>query len=374
MAPSLDPYTDVVALTAALVDFPSESHHELLLADEVERQLAGLVHLEVVRIGNTVVARTQLGHAQRVLLGGHLDTVSEADNGRAIIVRAGELLPVVGPDGATTCSEDRLYGLGSSDMKGGVAVMLRLAAQLTQPRVDLTFVFYDCEEVASEHNGLEKLAATFPDLLNADLAILMEPSEAGVEAGCQGTLRAEIRVTGRRAHSARGWLGENAVHVAGEFLARLSSYEARSPVIDGLQYREGMNAVGIRGGVAGNVIPDECVVTVNYRFAPDRSVDEAEREVRAIAEGFEVRVVDNAAGALPHLDLPLAAQFVAAVGTPPRPKYGWTDVARFAAAGIPAVNFGPGSPNVAHARHECVPLADLHRCENVLREWLQARE
>ena len=370
MAPSLDLHSDVVALTAALVDFPSESHHEQLLADEVERQLTGLAHLEVARFGNTVVARTRLGHARRVLLGGHLDTVPEADNGRAIIVRAGEVLPVVGPDGAATCEEDRLYGLGSSDMKGGVAVMLRLAAHLLQPRFDLTFVFYDCEEVASEHNGLEKLAAVHPDLLAADLAILMEPSEAGVEAGCQGTLRAEVRVTGRRAHSARGWLGENAVHHTGDYLARLSSYAARSPVIDGLQYREGMNAVGIRGGVAGNVIPDECVVTVNYRFAPDRSVDEAEREVRSVAEGFDVRVIDVAEGALPHLHLPLAAQFVQAVGEPPRPKYGWTDVARFAAVGIPAVNFGPGSPNVAHARHEFVPLADLHRCEDVLRNWL----
>jgi len=370
MPPALDPAADVVELTSALVDWPSESHHEGPLADEVQRVLEGLRHLRVHRVGNTVVARTSLGRAHRVLLGGHLDTVPAAGNDRALLVRAGEPVPVVGPDGVAIAPEDRLYGLGASDMKGGVAVILRLAAALPDPAHDLTLVLYECEEVASEHNGLERLAVEHPELIEADFAVLMEPSEAGVEAGCQGTLRADVRISGRRAHSARGWLGDNAVHSAGEVLRRLEAYQAREPVIDGLRYREGLNAVGIRGGVAGNVIPDECVVTVNYRYAPDRGAAEAVDHVREVLAGFDVRPVDNSAGALPRLDLPMAADFVRAIGAEPRPKYGWTDVARFAAMGIPALNFGPGSPSVAHAAHEFVPLGDLLRCEAALCEWL----
>ena len=370
MPSELDCAADVVTLTAALVNWPSVSHHEADLADAVEAALAALPHLTVTRLGNTVVARTELGLPHRVLLGGHLDTVPPADNTSAVIVRAGEAVPVVGPDGVTVAPDDRLYGLGSADMKGGVAVALRSAAAITSPTRDVTYVFYECEEVDSRYNGLEILAEHHPDLLSADLAILMEPSEAGVEAGCQGTLRADVRAVGRRAHSARGWLGDNAVHAAGELLTRLSAYQARQPVIDGLRFREGLHAVTIHGGVAGNVIPDECVVTVNYRYAPDLTAAEAEGHVREVLAGFEVNVVDNAAGALPRLQLPEAAEFVAMVGEDPRPKFGWTDVARFARAGIPALNFGPGSPSVAHARHEFVPLHELRRCDAVMQNWL----
>ena len=352
--PALDLTADVVDLAAALVDIPSQSHEEGHLADLVEQALVDVPHLRVERHGNTLVARTMLGRAERVLIGGHLDTVPPAGN-----------LPHRIEDGS-------LYGLGSCDMKGGVAVALSLAAAVAEPTRDITYVFYECEEVAAEFNGLQHLADREPGLLAADLAILMEPSNAGVEAGCQGTLRVEVTARGTRAHSARSWMGDNAVHAAGEILRRLAAYEPRRPVVDGLEYREGLNAVGISGGVAGNVIPDACTVVVNYRFAPDRSVDEAITHVREVLDGFEVTVDDAAPAARAGLDRPAAADFVAAVGAPPQPKFGWTDVARFSALGIPALNFGPGDPAVAHMRDEHVRIEDIRRCRAVLERWLTA--
>lgn len=352
-APPVDLTTGVADLAAALVDIPSQSHHEGPLADAVEAALADCDHLTVTRHGNTVVARTLLGRSERVLIGGHLDTVPEHGN-----------LPHRVEGGL-------LFGLGACDMKGGVAVALSLAASERAPVRDVTYVFYECEEVAADFNGLQALADSHPELLEADLAILMEPSNAGIEAGCQGTLRVEVATTGRRAHSARSWLGDNAIHAASAVLDRLADYRPRRPVIDGLEYREGLSAVGIRGGVAGNVIPDECLVTVNYRFAPDRSVDEAIAHVAEVFDGFAVTVVDEAPGALPGLDRPAAADFVSAVGEAPRPKFGWTDVARFSALGIPAINFGPGDPALAHTRDEHVPVEQLDSCLARMRGWLR---
>ncbi|MGH3490195.1 MAG: succinyl-diaminopimelate desuccinylase, partial [Actinopolymorphaceae bacterium] len=232
------------------------------------------------------------------------------------------------------------------------------------------YVFYDCEEVEAEKNGLGQLARHFPAMLAADFAVLMEPSSAQVEGGCQGTLRADVVLPGKRAHSARGWMGANAIHAAGAVLTRLASYQAREVPIDGLVYREGLHAVGITGGVAGNVIPDECRVTVNYRFAPDRSEDEAFAHVREVFGDHVVELRDSAPGALPGLDRPAAADFVAAVEAEPRPKFGWTDVARFAELSIPAVNYGPGESQLAHTKDEYVEIAELHRCEERLTAWL----
>ena len=353
--PVLDLDRDVVSLTADLVDIPSESRSEGPLADAVEAALRRIPHLRVDRDGDTVVARTSLSRPSRVLIGGHLDTVPSAGN-----------LPHTITDGA-------IHGLGSCDMKGGVAVGLRLAAMVDRPVHDVTYVFYECEEIDARFNGLARLAETHPDWLAADFAILMEPSRAGIEAGCQGTVRAQVRTTGVRAHSARSWLGRNAIHEAGQILHRLEDYEPRRVSVDGLEYREGLNAVGVEGGIAGNVIPDACVVTVNYRFAPTRTVEEAERHVRDVFEGFDVEIVDRAAGALPGLDRPAAAEFIASVGAEPRPKFGWTDVARFSALGVPAVNYGPGDPSLAHAVDERVPIADLVACERVLSGWLSGR-
>jgi succinyl-diaminopimelate desuccinylase len=353
---ALDLGTDAVTLTEQLVNIESVSHHEEAIADAVEAALTPLAHLTVTRRGHTIVARTELGRGERVVIAGHLDTVPLNDN-----------LPArreSRPDG------DLLHGLGTCDMKGGDAVMLRLAADLTEPDRDLTFIFYEAEEVDSVHNGLRKLTVSDPELVEADFAILMEPSNAAVEAGCQGTLRVDVRTTGERSHSARSWMGVNAIHLAAPILARLNDYEARTPLIDGLEYHEGLNATGIRGGVAGNVVPDECVVEVNFRFAPDRSEADAEAFVREFFDGYDVTVTDIAAGALPGLDRPAAKAFVESVGGEVRPKFGWTDVAQFTKLGIPAVNFGPGDPMFAHKQDEHVPFEHIERCERVLRAWL----
>jgi succinyl-diaminopimelate desuccinylase len=350
----LDLTADAVTLTEQLVNIESVSHHEQVIADAVEAALRPLGHLRVSRLGNTVVARTELGRDERVVIAGHLDTVPLNHN-----------LPAR-RDG------DLLHGLGSCDMKGGDAVMLRLAAGVRAPNRDITFVFYEGEEIEGEFNGLRLLGESDPDLLTADFAILMEPSDAIVEAGCQGTLRLEVRTSGERAHSARSWKGVNAIHRVGEILDRLNSYEARRPVIDGLEYHEGLNAVRIHGGVAGNVIPDECVVEVNHRFAPDRSEAEAEQFVREFFAGFDLEVTDSAPGALPGLDVPAAKAFVEAVGGEVNPKFGWTDVSRFSALGVPAVNFGPGDPMFAHKQDEHVPVEHIERCEQQLRDWLEA--
>jgi succinyl-diaminopimelate desuccinylase len=351
---TLDLTADVVTLTRRLVDIESVSRDEKAIADEIETALRGLPHLEVSRHGHTLVARTDLGRGERVVLAGHIDTVPVNDN-----------LP-------SRLDGSLLHGLGSCDMKGGDAVILRIAATVPEPNRDLTFILYEGEEIETEHNGLYQLSRSAPELMTADFAILMEPSDAVVEAGCQGTLRAEVRTTGERAHSARAWKGVNAIHRAWEIIALLNDYEARLPVIDGLEYHEGLNAVGIRGGVAGNVVPDECVVEVNYRFAPDRSEEEAEAFVREYFHGFDVTLTDLAPGALPGLDRPAAKEFVEAVGGEVNPKFGWTDVARFTALGVPAVNFGPGDPMLAHKQEEHVPIEQISRCEEQLRAWLGA--
>jgi succinyl-diaminopimelate desuccinylase len=255
-------------------------------------------------------------------------------------------------------------------MKGGIAVMLRLAAAVTASARDITYVFYDGEEVEAERNGLLRLSRKHPDWLAADFAVLLEPTDAIVEGGCQGTMRVEVLVPGTRAHSARSWMGVNAIHGAGEVIDRLRAYEPRRPVIDGLEFREGLNAVGIRGGVAGNVVPGECVVTVNYRFAPDRSQQDAEEHMRELFVGFDVTVTDSSPGARPGLQHPAAQAFASAIGGTPRAKFGWTDVALFSALGVPAVNYGPGDPHVAHTAGEWVSVAQLAQCEERLSTWL----
>ncbi|HEY2506056.1 MAG TPA: succinyl-diaminopimelate desuccinylase [Streptosporangiaceae bacterium] len=350
----LDLSQSAADLTAQLVDVESVSGAEEELADAIAESLTGLAHLDVLRDGNALVARTSFGRAERVVLAGHIDTVPVAGN-----------LPSRARDGI-------LYGCGSCDMKSGVAVQLRVAAQLTSAARDVTFVFYDCEEVEAERNGLLRLSRREPGLLAGDFAVLLEPTGAVVEGGCQGTLRADVVVHGQRAHSARSWFGSNAIHAAAGVLNVLRAYQPRQPVVDGLAYHEGLNAVGIAGGVAGNVIPDECVVSVNYRFAPDRSAEQATEHVQEVFGGFEVRVTDVASGARPGLGEPAAASFVAAMGGEPRAKLGWTDVARFADLGIPAVNFGPGDPGVAHSRDEHVPLAQIGQCEEQVLAWLLA--
>lgn len=368
-APPLDAVLgDVVALTAALVDIASVSGDERMLADAIERVLRiRAPHLDVLRDGDAIVARTHLGRPQRVIIAGHIDTVPVNDNLPSRL----EL-----DSGSGDSRTGTLHGRGTVDMKGGCAVMLALAVALTEPAYDVTWVWYDHEEVEAHLNGLGRLARTRPELLAADFAILGEPSNAVIEGGCNGTLRVELTATGRRAHSARAWMGVNAIHGLAPILDLLARFEPAEVEVDGLRYREGLNAVGIRGGVAGNVIPDEAVLTVNYRFAPSRSVAEAEEELRelfgSVAPAVSMRVTDAAGGARPGLDAALAQHFAAAVGGTPQPKFGWTDVARFAELGIPAVNYGPGDPALAHTDDERVPVEQLLACERGLRAWLTA--
>ncbi len=345
---------DLLALTALLVDRPSESRAEGPLVDWLEAELRRLDHLEVTRVGDNLVARTDLGLPQRVILAGHTDTVPANGNAGARI------------------EGDTLWGVGSTDMKGGLAIQLALARSVPVTAVDVTQVFYAREEVAAVESGLGELFERRPDLLAGDVAFIGEATNGSVEAGCQGTMRAECTLKGVRAHTARPWTGRNAIHRLGPLLAAVAAAPVREPIIDGLEFREALQAVDVRGGVAGNVVPDEVTLTLNHRFAPDRSTDEAEAFVRAVVEphlddGDRFEVTDVAAGALPQLANPLIAAFVGRADLAVDAKLGWTDVARFAAHGIPAVNFGPGDPLLAHTPDERVERARLEWCFRVLR-------
>ena len=355
---ALNIHQDVASLAADLMDIESVSGNERALADAVEQALARLGHLEVTRNGNAIVARTSLGRRERIILAGHLDTVplptTPGSRGTVPSVWDGEVL----------------YGRGATDMKGGVAVQLALAANLLEPSKDLTIIFYDHEEVAASKSGLGRLVRENRELLNADFGILLEPTNGTVEGGCNGTIRFEATTKGVAAHSARAWMGENAIHAAAPILARLAAYEPATVTVDGLDYRESLNAVKIHGGTAGNVIPDACVVEVNYRFAPDKSPAAAEAHVRDVLAGFDLVCTDSSSGARPGLNAPAAASFVAAVGRVPLPKYGWTDVARLSELGIPAVNFGPGDALLAHSDNEHVHAGAIRECLAALTRWL----
>jgi succinyl-diaminopimelate desuccinylase len=350
--------TDLLARVADLVAIPSVSHQEKALADHVAGRLEGLGHLTVDRVGDNVVARTALGRAMRLVVAGHLDTVPPNDNATPRI------------------EGDTLYGLGSADMKGGLAVMLDLAAEVAEPAVDVTWVFYTAEEVAAEHNGLRHLFAERPDLVAGDVALLGEPTGAAIEAGCQGSLRVRVELAGARAHTARPWMGRNAIHRAAGVLSTLAAYEARRPVIDGCEFRESLQAVFIEGGLAGNVVPDRVSLTINHRFAPDRTSGEALAHVEVVLaphleDGDTVEAIDVAGAAAPSLTHPLLAALRERNGLEVRAKLGWTDVSRFAAAGIPAANFGPGDSTLAHTQGEHLDRASLERVHAALGDLLR---
>ena len=358
MPVNLDLKSDVVDLTRVLCDIESVSGNEKEIADSIESALKAYPHLEVIRDGDAIIAKTNLGRDKRVVIAGHIDTVPVANNLPTKIVNLER--------------SHVLFGRGTVDMKAGVAVQLKLAAELTEPNVDVTWVFYDHEEVDSALNGLGRISRNRPELLQGSFAVLCEPSNARVEGGCNGTMRVEIKLSGVKAHSARAWMGDNALHKAAVPLSILANYVPLEVEVDGLVYRESLNAVLMSSGIAANVIPDLAVITVNYRFAPSKTHVEAESYLRELFAGFDLVVTDFADGARPGLDLPEAAAFVLATGTEPFPKYGWTDVARFSALGIPAVNFGPGNPNKAHADDEAVEIGQIYSCEKALKSWLSA--
>jgi succinyl-diaminopimelate desuccinylase len=348
------PAADLLGLTAALVAVPSESLHEEALADAVEARLRPIPGLDVERVGRNVVARTHLGRERRVVMAGHLDTVPA--NGNAVPRIEGDVL----------------HGLGAADMKSGVAVLLRLAEDVAaRSRFDCTFAFYEAEEIADEHNGLRKLFAERPDLVAGDFAVLLEPTDLWLEAGCQGSIRLEATFHGRRAHTARPWQGDNAVYRAAPVLQRLAAYQPEAIEVDGLTFRQALSVVDVHGGVAGNVVPDRCTVVVNRRYAPALRLEEAEAEVRALLDGAdEIALTSVSPAAHPNLNHPLVAEFAGLLDLPVRCKLGWTDVARFSAHGVPAVNFGPGDPEVSHTAGEHVTRASVEGCFGALSAFL----
>ena len=361
--------SDPAELTGRLCAVESVSGNETALADAVvdvlERISAGPgPDLEILRDGDTIIARTNLGLDERIVVAGHLDTVPVEDNLPPVRTHmSGENYP----------DDEVIWGRGACDMKAGVAMQLSTAAALTAPNRDVSWVFYDHEEVDASLNGLGRVSRNHPDWLAGDFAILGEPSNASVEGGCNGTIRVDVTTTGVRAHSARAFMGVNAIHAAAEVLTRLAEFETDTVTVDGLDYRESLSAVNIRGGVAGNVVPDECVVSVNYRFAPSKSAAEAEAFLRELFNGFDVIVTDAAEGARPGLDRAIAQDFIDTLGLSPAPKLGWTDVSRFSALGVPAVNFGPGNPLYAHKSDEHVRATEVEQATATLRSYLQGR-
>lgn len=382
---ALDLTADPVDLARALVDIASPSREEAEIAGAVHAALdavvaglagAGAGRTEVIRDGNRVLARTLRGLPTRVVLAGHLDTVPVADNVPCRVTGAGD--------------EVVLHGCGTVDMKSGDAVFLHLFATLADSDElahDLTLVLYDCEEIEATANGLGVLERTHRDWLTGDVAILGEPTGGLIEAGCQGTLRIRVHARGVRAHSARSWLGDNSVHRLAPVLTALAAYAARSVDIDGCVYREGLQAVRMSAGVAGNTVPDEAWLDVNFRSAPDRDPDAAlEHALGALGltrvprvepgeepprgPGLYWELTDLSPGALPGLGASAAADLVRAAGGRVRAKYGWTDVSRFAALGIPAVNLGPGDPGLAHKRDEHCPAAQIVEVTDLLRDYL----
>ncbi len=347
---------DLVSSCFELVNIYSVSHQEESISEYVLEQLSECSWLEVEVIDSEIVAKSNLGLPKRVLFAGHLDTVPSSGNFPGRI------------------EGDSCWGLGSVDMKAGLSVFLELAKNITKPSMDVTFVFYTCEEVDRSYSGLGKLYQQRPDLIKADAVVLGEPSGAKIEAGCQGTMRILLKLTGVRAHTARPWMGRNAIHRLHLVLAFLNDYDPRSVLIDGCEFKESLQAVKIEGGIANNVVPDEVNLAINFRFAPDRNVDQAFDHLKILLEPFiesedgdSIELIEGVEGALPNLSNPVLASLAEKAGSV-NAKLGWTDVATFSSMGVPATNFGPGDPGLAHSPTEHVTKQDLETVYKILFE------
>ena len=339
-------------LTLDLVNISSVSKDEKSIADSIAEALKKYSHLKITRVNNSIVAQTNFGNKQRVVIAGHIDTVPANNNFPGKI------------------NDSEVIGLGSVDMKSGIAVALKLASEITSSNYDVTYLFYESEEIETKFNGLELITKQQKDLLDCDFAILMEPTNGILEVGCQGSLRFEVSTSGKRSHSARWWNGENAIHKTNKILEILNNYKSREPEIDGHKFREGLQAVKVNGGIAGNVVPDSVTVSINHRFAPDTSIDQATQNMKTLFKDFNFQLIDAANAAPTGLSNPLIKEFVSNIGKNIAPKFGWTDVARFANAGIPAINFGPGDPNLAHHPEEKVLISQIIDVYESLKKWL----
>jgi succinyl-diaminopimelate desuccinylase len=350
----------LAARTLELCAIPSAIGHEQRIRDHVEAWARRFPR--VVRVKNSLVAwvdgEPRAGRPT-VALCGHLDTVPihPADQGRSPLREGG-----------------RIVAPGSSDMKAGVAVAMELAERVPRDgrSCDLLLVLYSREEGPYEENELGDLLRDVPELARADLAICLEPTDGKLQLGCVGSIHATVTFAGRAAHSARPWHGENAVHKAGAFLAELASRAPREAVSGGLTYREVVSVTRIDGGRARNVVPERCALNVNFRFAPDKVLDDAAVELVALARRFgaTAELTDLSPAAPSFADHPLVARLRERTGAAVEPKQAWTDVARLAAHGIPAVNFGPGATAQAHQQGEWVEVGAIDACYRALERFV----
>jgi succinyl-diaminopimelate desuccinylase len=360
---------DLARRTERLCAIPSEIGHEEAIAGEVERWARGRGFAGVVRVKNSVVAGVDRALAPAgagaaagrplVALCGHLDTipVPAADRGKAPRRDGG-----------------RLVATGASDMKGGLAVMMSLAERLPPAArfCDLVLVLYAREEGPFDENELGDVLREVPALRAADLAVCLEPTDNALQLGCVGSIHATFEFAGRSAHSARPWQGDNAVHKAGALLRELAARVPRDVTSGGLLYREVMSATRIEGGHARNAVPERCRVNVNFRIAPDKALDAAVRELEALAAqvGASCHPTDLSPSCPSFADHPLVVRLADRTGAPREAKQAWTDVARLAAAGVPAVNFGPGATAQAHQAGEWVEVEALARSHALLERFL----
>jgi succinyl-diaminopimelate desuccinylase len=344
-------------LLLELLRIPSVTGDEGELADWFTTRYARLGE-PVLRVGRSLVVGEVCGRRPLVLLVGHLDVVPPTDEDR-----------VPRRDG------DRVVGRGASDMKGGLAVGMSCFEDptLRAGPYELLLVAYAGEEGGLEGNELGAILAADPRLHDADLAVVLEPTDLTVQLGCLGGLYAEVTFTGRAAHSARPWQGENALTKAGRLLVDLHERPPRDVVVDGLVYREVLTATqAATGGNPRNVVPDRFTVGINYRFAPDKTLAQAEQAVaELVGDTAELVIVDRAPPSLPRRDAPLVARFLDAVEAPVEAKQAWTDVAQLSAAGIPALNYGPGLTAQAHQAGEYVFQANLHQARAGIARFLR---
>ena len=345
---------ELAELTRQLCDVRSPVGEEGPLAERLARQPGA------ERFGNSVVLGSATGKKPAVVLFGHIDTV-----------------PVQDGDFPARRAAGRVHGRGASDMKGAIAVMLTLWERLDRARlpIELVCVFYDREEGPYEQSGLGPLLEARVDLRRASLGLCLEPTDLALQVGCCGSLHATLSFVGRSAHSARPWQGKNAVHEAGPLLEHLRGFEPRAVPLGELTYREVMSVTRIEGFTGRNVVPARCELNLNFRFAPGRTVEQAEAEVRELAGRFgaQCTVTDRAPAGPVVLDNPLVRKLRALSGVPVEAKQAWTDVARLGMAGIPAANFGPGEQAQAHQKAESCSEEALERGYLLLQRFLTER-